>query len=169
MKTYKNVLLIFLTILSIQSFGQSKVGHLNTADILQLLPEVKQAQSQLEKHSEQLENQVQILLNEYQTKVESYQNAKDISDVVRKDKETEIIQLEERIKKFQESAQMELSTKEKELIQPIIEKINKAVEDVAKEKGFDYILDTSKVKGVVLFANEKADITIYVKSKLGLN
>lgn len=169
MKTYKNVLLIFLTILSIQSFGQSKVGHLNTADILQLLPEVKQAQSQLEKHSEQLENQVQILLNEYQTKVESYQKAKDISDVVRKDKETEIIQLEERIKKFQESAQMELSTKEKELIQPIIEKINKAVEDVAKEKGFDYILDTSKVKGVVLFANEKADITIYVKSKLGLN
>jgi outer membrane protein len=52
-------------------------------------------------------------------------------------------------------------------MEPMIEKANQAIEDVAKENGYTYILDTSA--GTVLYFPESDDILPLVKTKLGLN
>ena len=168
MKLIKNVFLAVLMFSSISTFAQnSRVGHINTSKLLAVLPEVETAKSQLEAYQKELENQIDVLVTEYRKKIETYDEmSPNWTSTVKKDKEREIMQLEERIKVFQEDATNELSEKEKELLQPILDKVKVAVEEVAKEKGFDYILDSSG--GMVLFSKDADDITPFVKKKLGL-
>ena len=75
--------------------------------------------------------------------------------------------IEKRIQEFQGNAEIAMQNKQVELLNPIIEKVQNAVNAVGQEKGFTYILD--KTAGVVVFIGENAiDITADVKAKLGL-
>jgi len=75
--------------------------------------------------------------------------------------------LEKRISDFQTNAQNDLQKKQDELLNPIIEKAKNAINEVAKENGYTYILDSS-VGGVVLYTVSNDDILPLVKKKLGI-
>jgi outer membrane protein len=153
------------------SFGlsaQNKMGHINSNDLLVLIPERKQAETTLQEYAKQLEDQLKTMSGEYDAKVQEYQSKEaTMSDLVKQDKVREIGNLEQRIKDFQAKAQEDLQKKEAELLKPIIDKAKKAIEDVAKEGGYRYIFDTSA--GVVLYMEESDNIMNQVKKKLGLN
>jgi outer membrane protein len=168
MKILRTVTILLITLISMQTNAQNlKIGHINSSDILKLMPEVIAAQGELEKFSKELQNQSDILVGEYQKKTDEYQSLPPTtSDILKKDKETEIVQLEQRIKKFQEDAQGEVSKKQAELLEPIMKKLQDVIKEVAKEKGYDYILDTST--GSVVFQNEAFDISSFVKKKLNI-
>ena len=163
MKAIKNVIAVMLILFSIGVSAQNiKIGHINTSQLLATLPEVETAKQSLMVYQKELEAQVDVLVNEYRLKIADYeQKAPNWTNAVKKDKETEIMQLEERIKVFQEEATNELSEKEKALLQPILDKVKAAVEEVAKEKNYDYILDTSG--GSVLFSKDSDNVTSFVK------
>ena len=80
--------------------------------------------------------------------------------------ESEIMDLQQRIQSFQASAQEQLQMKEQDLLQPIIDKAKKAIEDVAKENGYTYIFDSGL--GVLLYMPEGDDVKALVKTKLGI-
>ena len=61
------------------------------------------------------------------------------TDLVKQDKIAEITGLEQRIQTFQQNAQQSLQEKEQELLEPILSKARKAIEDVATEGGYTYI------------------------------
>jgi outer membrane protein len=168
MKIIRTLVIILISTLGFNLNAQNlKIGHINSSEILKLMPEVKSAQAELEKFSKELQNQSDLLIGEYQKKTEEYQSLPPTtSDVLKKDKETEIVQLEQRIKKFQEDAQGEVSKKQSELLEPIMKKLQDVIKEVAKEKGYDYILDTST--GSVIFQNEAYDISSFVKKKLNI-
>jgi outer membrane protein len=169
MKAIKSFFILLFILFNSVTYSQNlKIGHINTSDLLKLMPEVKTAQDEIEKYNKELQGQSDLLVNEYQGKLESYQNlSASMSETVKKDKETELVQLEGRIKKFQDEAQGEITKKQEELLQPIMKKVKDAIGEVAKEKGYDYVLDTAA--GIVLFFNESNDVTSFVKKKLGLN
>ena len=104
---------------------------------------------------------------EYDSKVQDYQKQEAVmTDLIKQDKVKEINDLEERIKTFQGTAQESLQKKEQELMQPMIAKAKKAIEDVAKEGGYKYVFDTSA--GMLLFSDPSEDILGTVKKKMGL-
>lgn len=168
MQKLGTLLLVSLLFLSFNSFGQNKkFGHIDRTEVLKMMPEFKKAQSDIEKKSKQLEAEIQILLTEYKSKLEYYQtNVSTMSESIRKDKERELGQLEERIQQFQQEAQKEVAASEQALLEAIVSKVDKAVKAVAEEKGYSYIFDTSS--GAVLYAPESDDITPLIKQKLGL-
>ena len=53
-----------------------------------------------------------------------------------------------------------------ELLEPILAKARKAIEDVATEGSFTYIFDKSS--GNILYAKESENVIALVKKKLGL-
>ena len=59
-----------------------------------------------------------------------------------------------------------LIAKEKELLEPILQKARKAIEDVASEGNYTYIFDKSV--GSILYAKESENILEKVKKKLKL-
>ncbi len=59
----------------------------------------------------------------------------------------------------------ELFKKQNELMKPVQDRIFKAVQDVAKEEGYDYVLDKSG-DILLMYANEKYDLTQKIFNKL---
>ena len=60
--------------------------------------------------------------------------------------------------------QQKLLEKEQELLQPILDRVNNAIQSVAEEKGYTYIFDLSS--GAILYADEAADVSAEVKARL---
>ena len=163
----KIIILSFLAILSVSSFGQSKFGYIDSGELLALMPERKTAEEELQTFAKSLESQLGAMQAEYQQSVQDYQdNESTYTDLVKQDKIAEIQGLEQRIQSFQQNAQNALQEKEKELLEPILTKARNAIEDVAKEGKFTYIFDKSM--GTILYASESENVLSLVKKKLGL-
>ena len=134
-------LLCFLTLTSI---AQNKFGYIDSQELLLLMPERKNAENEVQSFAKSLEAQLGSMTAEYQESVEEYQaNEATYTDLVKQDKVAEITGLEQRIQTFQQNAQQSLQAKEQELLEPILSKARKAIEDVALEGGFTYIFDKS--------------------------
>jgi len=164
----KKILLLSLTFLiSISSFAQNKFGYIDSQELLLLMPERKIAEEEVQTFAKSLESQLQAMTAEYQQSVQEYQaNEATYTDLVKQDKVTEITGLEQRIQSFQQNAQQALQSKEQELLEPILQKARKAIEDVASEGDFTYIFDKSV--GSILYVKESENILEKVKKKLKL-
>ena len=147
--------------------AQAKFGHLNSDELLSMMPETKEVQKQLEAYNAELESQLNTMLDEYKSKLDNYkQNEKIMTPVVMEAKSRELMDLENRIQGFQTIGTQDLQKKEVELLTPVIEKAQNAIDAVAKEKGLTYVFDTAK--GTVVYADDSQNIMPAVKAKLGL-
>ncbi len=163
----KITILTLLSFLTIISIAQNKFGYIDSQELLMLMPERKSAETDVTNFAKSLEAQLGAMTAEYQESVQEYQaNEADYTDLVKQDKVAEIKNLEERIQAFQQNAQQSLQTKEQELLEPILDKARKAIEDVANEGNYTYIFDKSI--GSILYAKESENVLSLVKKKLGL-
>lgn len=166
-KVFYLAFFVFLSATTIVNAQSPKFGHINSAELLQQMPSTKAADSSLQKYAKELDSQYKTMVTEYQTKLQTFQSGSDVmADAVKQSKIKELTDLESRIQDFQDSAQESVQKKKQELYTPIIDKAEKAIKEVAKEKNYSYILDTST--GTVLFAQDSDDITKFVKEKLGM-
>ena len=67
---------------------------------------------------------------------------------------------------FQQTAQESIQKKKEEIYGPILKKAEDAIKEIAKEKSYSYIFDTSL--GTVIYAQDSDNILALVKAKLGL-
>ncbi|RNI30221.1 OmpH family outer membrane protein [Rufibacter immobilis] len=143
MNKLKSLLVAAFLLVSVASFAQTgtvKVGYTNANYIISQLPESRQIESDLKAHSSQLEKELQNKYKSYQEKVEAYKKgAGQMTDVVRADREKELTTLQASIEEFQRNADASLQKKEQEKLQPVMEKIQKAIDKVAKENGYTHI------------------------------
>ncbi|NLF43406.1 MAG: OmpH family outer membrane protein [Bacteroidales bacterium] len=170
----KNLLKVFVILsLVIASTGVSaqsktKLGHIDSNELMKIMPGRDTIQTQLENHAKELEAQFTAMQTEFNTKYQDFlANEKTYSELIRQAKQKELANLQERIVEFQESAQADLQKKEAELFNPLIEMAKKAIEEVAKANGYTYIFDSSL--GVLLYSEPTDDILPLVKKKLGIN
>lgn len=145
-----------------------KVGHVDSGAIMEIMPERTKIEQDLQAYAAELQAELQAMYGEYQNKLQDYQaNQATMSNLIRQSKQKELYDLETRINEFQNNADYALQTKQMELLTPLIEKVQNAVNAVGQEKGFTYIFD--KAAGAVVYIGENAiDITADVKAKLGL-
>jgi outer membrane protein len=149
--------------------AQIKLGHINTAVIRDQMPEVQKANKHLDSVMANYQKQLDELVNNYQNLLKEYQEnfaAKPATDPIRMSKETELVQMEDRIKSFRENANNDINDQTSKAAEPITKKINDAIKAVAQEGKYTYILDSGS--GVLLYAADSEDITALVKKKLGL-
>ena len=160
--------LVALLCVTLATNAQSlKFGHINSADLLAMMPEVKKADSSLQNYQKSLEDQNQSMITEYQQKVQDFQGLPaSTTDAVKEVKQQEIQDLQTRIQQFQSSAQEKLQNKKEEIYSPILKKAEDAIKEVAKANGYSYVFDTSA--GAVIYAQDSDNLMETVKKKLGL-
>jgi len=149
-----------------QSF---KFGHINSDELIQALPEFDSANVKLEKYRQELINYLELMSVELNNKSDAYnKESKNLTDLVKQTKETELVDLNRKIQQFQTDAQEKLQQKQVELFQPVYSKVDKAIKDVGKENGFLYVFDVSK--GSLLYFDEtkSTNVMVLAKAKLGL-
>lgn len=169
MKTYKKILLYAVCLISSVGLSAQKFGYLNSQSLIQQLPQVKEANSELETIKKQYEKQGQDKVTSLQTKYQALERKQAQGDISPKQLEIEaqVLKQEElEIGKFQQDIQQKLMEKSEILLKPIRDKIQAAIDEIAKESGYQYIFDESA--GVLLYADAAHDITAKVKTKLGL-
>jgi len=148
-----------------------KIGYAESDYILAQLPEVKQIESQLKIHYSQLENQLKAKADDIQAKYTAYQNLPVTTpDAIKADKQRELSALQENYQKFQQDAQSSFQKKQTDLMDPIYKKIGKAIEEVAKENGYIFIINPALGNGgdILLFSDDKFNISDLVLKKLGI-
>ena len=169
MKKLLKVALVAVCFLTVGNFAQAqtKIGYVNTQLILSLMPEVKTVKSQLDIYQKQFIDELTSMNNELQTKGKQFQAGQaTMTDAVRTSKQGELQDIQKRIQDYQNDAQQKYEAKSNELIKPLSDKIHTAVEAVAKEKGYTYVLDSGQTALVV--APESDNLEAAVKVKLGI-
>lgn len=155
---------VFLTSTSVKA---QKVAHIDLDSLISLMPESKTAQASVQEYAKQLEEQVKLMQAEFEQKYTEYETKKaDWAPVIRQAKEKELQDLQTRIQDFQQQAQMDYQKKTADLSKPVYDKAKKAIDAVAKESGYKYVLDTST--GLVIYHEPSDDILIPVMKKLGI-
>jgi len=158
------VLLLFATGVHAQ---QPKFGHINTNELLGIMPGRDSATAQLQRHARTLETTFAEMQTELQTKFQEYiANEATFSDLIRQSRQRELNSLQERVQEFQELAQQELAQMEQELLGPIIQAARQAIEEVAKEKGYTYVFDTAT--GAILHFPPGDNLLEPVKARVGI-
>ena len=148
--------------------AQVKIAHVNTNEVMNAMPEKAKAEKTLENYYNELQEQLKVMYNEYTSKLQDYQaNAETMSNLVKQSKEKELVDLESRITAFQANAENEFEAKRAELLAPLLDKIQTAINAVGKEKGFTYILDVA-TGTTVYIGTDAVDVTKDVKAKLGI-
>lgn len=164
-KLVKSIAVVALTVGSFTVANAQKIAHISLDSLITVMPESKTAQEVAQKYLKDLETQVATMETELQTKYNDYmQNSANMSDLVRQTKEKELQDLNKRIEDFKMQAQQDYQMKYGELSKPIYDKAKKAIEAVAKENSYKYVLDTSA--GNVLYSEASDDILGLVKKKL---
>lgn len=169
MKIFKRLSFLIVLLGFANAANAQKFGYLNSQSLIQQLPQVKEANSELETIKKQYEKQGQDKVTALQTKYQALERKQAQGDISPKQLEIEaqaLKQEELEIGKFQQDIQQKLLEKSETLLKPIRDRIQTAIDEVAKEDGYLYIFDESA--GVLLYADAAFDITAKVKSKLGL-
>lgn len=168
MKHFKTLLFAAILFMGATSFtqAQSKIAHINTNELIEAMPQMKIAKTELEKLGKTYEAEIQKMATEYQNKMKQYQAEVDTKTAEENAKRAEEVQtIEQSIRQYQGTAQEDIQKKESELMKPIFEKAKAAIQKVAKAQGFQYVLDSTQGSGVLL-ADGK-DLMADVKKELG--
>jgi outer membrane protein len=148
-----------------------KIGYADWEYIFSQMPQYKQIDSELKTHGAQLENTMKAKQQDLQTKYKAYEAMPATTpEAIKADKERELQQLNEGLQKFSQEAQASLQKKQQDLMMPIYEKIGKAVEEVAKENGYTFIINPTLSGGidVLLYHDEQYNISNLVLKKFGI-
>ncbi|MBK8954244.1 MAG: OmpH family outer membrane protein [Saprospiraceae bacterium] len=162
-------ILLFLIATLIGTTHAQKFGYLNSQLLMSELPEVKQADATLQALQTQLEKKGQLMVQELETKYKDLQKREQSGEISPKALDEEAKKLKEQegeLGKYEQEVQKQLLSRRQELLQPVIDKLNNAIKQVAAEGQFTYIFDSSA--GMLLFAQENLDVTALVKTKLGI-
>jgi outer membrane protein len=168
---------LFITALTlIASLGVNaqnfKLGYTNIEYILQNLPDSKEIQTKLATEKAQYDKLYQDKLAEAQKLFEDYQkNSASMSAVIKADKEKTLQNKQNELQELQQNAEQALSRKQQDMVAPIMDKIQVAIDAVAKENGYTFVLNSDAGYGttpVILVAPESDNITNLVFKKMGV-
>lgn len=147
--------------------GSPKFGYISSQELLSIMPDVIKADTQLKVYAKTYTDQLESMGREFEKKAEDYQkNGATMTEAVREVKEKELADLRTRFQTTEQSANDKVAKKKEELYKPILEKADKAIKDVAKEKGYDYVFDASG--GALLYAKDSDNLLPLVKAKLNI-
>lgn len=162
----KLLLLVAAALLfNIGTADAQKYGHVNSGEILEVMPGIDSLQIKLKAFQEDLQKMYESMMTEYQQKKDKFdREVGTMSSAVRQVREKELQDLATRIQEFQSNAQDDLEEKQYELAKPYQDAIQDAINKVAKANGYAYIFDTK----ILLYYGSGDDITPLVKKELGI-
>ena len=152
--------------------AQNRIGYTDYELIIVQMPEYRQVQQQLQQIAQadraalaELDSTIQVKFADYQSQ------AGVLSDQARTQRETEIVQLQENLQTEQQRRMQALGQRENELLQPLFNRLQTAIDEVAEARSLSLVLSTrAGTDPVLLYAgNDTVDITAEVMSKLGIS
>jgi outer membrane protein len=165
-----SVLIVLLLLVSVHpTNAQTKIAYFNSEAVMKQLPDAQDAQKQLDQFVADWQQELNKMQDEWKKKFDDYDKRKLImTEQRRADTERELRDMDQKIvdfrtQKFGQNG--DLFNKQNELMKPVQDRVFKAVQDVAREEGYDYVFDKSG-DILLMYANEKYDLTQKIFARL---
>lgn len=159
-----------LVVLAVLALGfntvqaQTKIGHISTDLLISLMPETKTLNTDLEKLGKTYEAELKAENDKLEAKLKKYDaEAASQTDQVNKERSVEVQQTQQALYQATQIAREEIAKKRDEGLKPILEKAKAAIDAVAEEQGYTYVLEAS-----TLIVAKGTDLLPLVKGKLGI-
>lgn len=168
----KKILMLVLFVAPL-SLAAQKYAHFDYTAVMQAMPEVKTAQTELEAIGKQYSDELQNMQKEIEAKYQKFQN--EVNDQtpenIRTRRMQEIQDMQQRLEQASQDNQRAFNEAQQQKMQPIIQKVLDAVNAVAREGNYVYIIDTtaSQAAGVFINQNLSENVTKKVMDKLGVS
>ena len=163
----KALFLAFASLLPVAAMAQTVSGHVNTTEVIQLMPEMDSVRIQMDAAQKETQETYQAMLSEYQTKGQQYQQkAATWTQSIKESKERELAEIQQRIEDFAQTAQQELQEMQQRLQAPVYQKAMDAISKIAKDKNLVYVFDLNSV--VYVDPAQSVDITPDVRREVGV-
>ncbi len=161
--------LLIVCFFSAVSYGQLKIGYIDSDTIMDKLPDAQDARQKLDALIQEWQGELNKLEGEWKTKYDDYEQRKLImTDQLRSETEGELVKLEQSISDYREKkfgTNGELFQKQDELMKPVQNRVFTAIKEVAEEQNLDFVFDRSG-DIMLLYAKEQYDITSLVLTRL---
>ena len=147
--------------------AQSEVAHIASQELIEQMPEYVAAMNQLEKLQKTYDTEIKDMVSEAQATMQRYEaEAATKTDEENAKRATELQQTQRSIGEYRQNAMQQLQQKERELLQPVMEKARTVIQEVAREKGYDYVLDSTTGTGLIMA--DGYNLMPDVKTELGI-
>ena len=162
----KKYALIAALLVASASSAQSIVAHVNVDSLLVQMPEYKLAQEALQAEQAKFESEAKEMNAELEKGAQALQANAAWTELRKRQEQTRLQEMYNNIQEYMQQAQSQLQQKEVELVTPVLEKLQAAINAVAETKKFSYVLDASQSKGQVVYAkggiNIGGDVRAYL-------
>lgn len=152
--------------------GQLKIGYTNVDYIIGLMPASKTVDANLKKFKKELEDEIISKYEKLQTLIDEFQRKEHLlAEPVKESKKREIANLKDDIDKLQMESEYAYQQKQAELLKPILEDVQNAIDDVAKTHGYTYIFNSDAGIGtmpILLYGPEQDNVSDLVLKELGV-
>lgn len=152
------------TILSMSSFAQTKLAHVDSLTVMEYLAEKNNIEFQMEAEDKILKDKYANMEKLLKSTIEKFKTAADADKAeLKQDGE----RLQQALQTFLKNVPSFLKAKREALYEPLIKEAKVVIADIAKEREIDYVVDAQENGGVVLYRGGE-DLTDMVLERLKL-
>lgn len=154
----KALILLSTLLLATPSFAKFQAAYIDMQAAIQATTAGKSAKSQLEKEFNKKKDELKKKEGSLKKEADEFQKKQNVlSEKARADKQAA---LQKKMMAFQQElqqSQINIQKKERELTEPILQKLQKVIAKVASEKGYSMVFE--KASQSVMWAKSDLDIT----------
>ncbi len=168
----KLIATIVINLFVLAAFAQTektKIGYTNAEYIAMSHPDYKIITKQLQEHKGRLDQMIQTKYQEYQAMEQEYAQMRQNpaqDQFMLKDKEKQLMNKQNEIQNFQAGAEEQMMKKQQDLMVPLQNKIQQAIEKTATAGGYTHIFNGDSM--LWMLNAEKFNITNDVLKTLGI-
>lgn len=166
--------LFFVSAPLAQQLPALRIGYTDHEVIISNMPQTRDIQQELQAEVESGQRILQSMQQDLAGKLERYQTQQALLSEERKEeREKELVALEEELRNKASQLEEDLVRREVDLMGPIFQRVDDAIQAIASEKNLDLILRTQAgpSQPILLYANPDRiiDITLEVARELGID
>jgi outer membrane protein len=145
--------------------NNSKVAYVNSERLTQEAPGATEAQTTIRREADKFRAELALAEDSIKNMMTAYQQQQVmLSPDAKKRQEDAIRAKNTALQQRQAQAEQTLNQRSQTLLKPIMDRINKALEDVRKEEGYALIFNSAE--GAIIAADTTLDLTTKVLAKL---
>lgn len=166
---------VLLAVSNVPAFAQAtagqtgvlKVAYVNSGQILDGAPGRSEALALFEKETLPMRTQIQRMQDSLQSVINEYQKAApQLTPAQRAQREASIGSRQQEYQQRAQEMQQAAQARQEELMAPVMEQVNKVIQDLRAEDGYAFIFDSGAQVPFIVSADKNLDITTRVIDRL---
>ena len=152
-------------ILPALAFGQLRVGIMNPDEVLDALPETAQVEADLQQYVQERQAAYQERYQSWISELTAFServDAGELSEEAQQQEQQRLTEQQEELSNMQARIQRQIQQRQNELINPLLTRVENAMNEVAEELGLEFVINKNASTGdpIIYYSSQRGvDIT----------